>query len=230
MRYITFAEYLAAAGVSNDQLKVRRSRDREKGSQVALAFGRGGEYGYETDFFIELDAVATHLSDVLAEKLDRTLAAAIVRDQWGIWMRVAAMAEAQKQPVFFYVMRYKDKKENDRYMTAGSLLDSRDQDNLQKIAIDTYKRFGVTLRDFVVVEMQSVLADVRANAKRKRFDLSAAFLPPYGDPRLDEVLQSYDEAMPDRAIVVDEKGQRERADVAARAGKKARGIMESMLH
>jgi hypothetical protein len=58
MRYITFDEYLAAANVTNEQLKVRRQRDLKSGSQIALAFGRGNNHGYQTDRYIELDAVA----------------------------------------------------------------------------------------------------------------------------------------------------------------------------
>jgi hypothetical protein len=166
---------------------------------------------------------------VLAEKLNRTLGAAIVRDQWGIWSRVVAVAEATKRPVFFYVIGYADKKGQRGYMTAGSKLDSRDQDNVQKIANDIYKQFKVIPSDYVVIEMQSVLANVRRNAEKAGHDFGAAFLPPYGDPRLDEVLKPYDSSLPERAIVVTDKSIKERADLASRAGKKARGAFEAML-
>jgi hypothetical protein len=223
MRGVTYRELLETAGFDHQRLKVLRQR-----GQVALAFGRSDIY--ESLGYIELDCVAALLADVLTEKLDRTLAAEIVRDQWGVWSRVVAAAEASGGvPAFFYVVEYENQKGKRWHMTVGSMLDSLKERNLREIAEDLRKRAGVTARNYVVVEMQSILADVRANAKRAKHDFSAPFLPPYGSAELEEVLRPFDEDMPDRAVVITDRAKEEAAEHARRAGIRARASVEASL-
>jgi hypothetical protein len=195
---------------------------------VALAFGRSDVY--QSLGYVELDVVAVRLADVLTKKLGRTLAAEIVRDQWGVWSRVVAVAEASlDQTVFLYVIEYENQKGQRWHMTVGSMLDSRSEQNLRALAADLHKRAGLTARNYVVVEMQSILADVRANAKRAKHDFTAAFLPPFGSAELEEVLKPFDQDMPDRAIVVSEITKAETAEHARRAGILARAAVEASL-
>jgi hypothetical protein len=223
MRSISFQEFRDTTNLTNDRLKVLRQR-----GHAVRAFG--GSEIFESLGYIELDAVAVRLADVLAEKLDRTLAAEIVRDLWGVWSRVVAAAEASPagSPILWYVIGYDNAKGQRWYLTLGSKLDSRKEKNLREIAEDVKKRTGITAKDFVVVEMQSVLADVRAAAKAAKHDFSAAFLPPYDSDELEALLQPFDDSMPDRAIVVD-KAKQEAADVARRTGILARATVEAGL-
>jgi hypothetical protein len=177
--------------------------------------------------YTELDCVAIKLADVLAEKLDRTLAAQIVRDQWGVWSRVVALAEAAPGPVFFYVIEYETKTGERWHLTVGSGLDSRSDINIAAIAGDLRERASVTAKTYVVIEMQSVLADVRAAAKRAKHDFSAAFLPPFGSAELDQILQPFDDNFPDRAIVVTGSTSANASDRARRAGIVARHAVEA---
>jgi hypothetical protein len=221
MHVVTYEELLAVADLTPKRLKMYRFRD-----QVALAFGQSD--CYESLRYIELDAAAVRLTDVLSEQLERKLAVAIVRDQWGIWQRVLAMAEAANaanvpNPVLFYVCRFEDLNGRVGHVTLGSLLDSRDDNNLRLIAQDLRARTGVVPRSFAAVEMRSILDDVRRAAKRAGYDWSDPFLPPFGDPRLDELLQPYDELSPDRAVVVVKNKVRA---AATQAGAKARSAFE----
>ena len=164
--------------------------------------------------------------------MERALAAKIVRDQWGIWARVVAVAETLPAgaPALFYVIEYKDQKGRRGHMTVGSTLDSREEQNLRDIAADIHKRTGVIARSYVVVELQSVLADVRRNAKNAGYDWSDPFLPLYGDPRLEEILKPYDDSAPDRAIVIgNPKAVTREAERARRAGILARANVEANL-
>jgi hypothetical protein len=222
MRIITFSELLAVMGLDVHRLKVLRQRE-----QIALSFGRSDAYNALN--YLPLDAVAHRLADVLAEKLPRPLAAEIVRDQWGIWSRVVAVAEAAPagMPVLFYVVEYEDQKKRRGHMTLGSTLDSRDDGNLLRLAADIQKRTGVIARSYVAVEMGSILADVRAAASKARVDFSASFLPPLGSEQLAEVLKPYDDSAPDRAVVITPKDKAEASDAAKRAGIMGRAIVES---
>jgi hypothetical protein len=220
MRGISYQEFMETTGYDSQRLRGFRRR-----GQAACAFGRGEIY--ESSGYIELDCVAARLADVLAEKLDRTLAAEIVRDQWGVWSRVVAVAEASREQVFFYVVEYENKNGKRWHMSVGSMLDSRSDVNLRAIAADLYKRAGVVAKNYVVVEMQSILADVRAAAKAAGYDFSAAFLPPHGSAELDEVLKPFGDDTPDRAIVVSNKTKEDVAERARRAGTLARAVVET---
>ena len=223
MRSVKFAELLAASALNIQRLKVLRQR-----RQVALAFGRSD--CYESLGYVELDAVAALLADALTDKLDRDLAVEIVLDQWGTWARVVALAEKiRPAPAFFYVIGYEDAKGRRGNLTLGSRLDSRERENLVAIAADIQKRFSVAARDFVVVEMASILADARRNAKAKGYDFSDKFLPVWGDPKLEEILRPFDETRPDRAIVITEREKDNVAEDARRAGIMARAIVEAKL-
>jgi hypothetical protein len=220
MRTIDYAELLAVTGLTVERLTVLRQRD-----QVALAFGRGDAYA--SLGYLALDAVAVRLVDVLSEKIERTMAAQVVRDQWGVWSRVAAVAEDAPPaiPVLFYVIEFEKRNGRRGHLTCGSTLDSRQDDNLRKIAADLYKRTGVTARSYVVVEMHTVLDDVRRAAERAGRDFSDRFLPPIGSPALDEVLKPYDDAMPDRAVIVGKPNKV--TERAKHAGVLARATMEA---
>lgn len=222
MRSISYSEFRTTADLDNQRLKVLRQRD-----QVVRAFG--GSDIYESLGYIELDVVAVRLADVLSEKLHRTLAAEIVRDQWAVWSRVVAVAEAKPGPVFWYIVEYETKKGERWHLTVGSELDSRSEVNLRALAEDIRQRAAVTAKSYVVVEIQSVLDDVRAAAKKAKVDFSASFLPPYGSDELEAVLQPFDDTSPDRAIVVSDKGKAAAADVARRTGILARANVEAKL-
>jgi hypothetical protein len=223
MRSISYEEFRDTTGLTPDRLKVLRQR-----GHTVRAFGASEIY--ESLGYIELDVVAVRLADVLAEKLDRTLAADLVRDQWGVWSRVVAVAEAAPDaPIFWYVVEYETKKGERWYLTVGSDLDSRSDINLRELAQDLYQRAGVVAKNYVVVEMQSVLADVRAAAERAKHDFTAAFLPPYGSDELEQVMKPFDETTPDRAIIVNDKAKAKAADVARRAGILARAKVDASL-
>jgi len=221
MHSLTLANVLAASGTDINNLKIQRHR-----GQVALAFGRSDAYA--SLGYVGLDAVAARLATVLTQTMQqRTLASRIVRDQWGVWCRVVAMAEAAPPavPCLFYVIEVEHPNGRKGHVSVASCLDSRDEGNLRAIAADLRERTGAVARTFVAVEMHTILDDVRRNAERAGFDLSGAFLPPFGDARLDEVLQPYDDAMPDRAVVVFDG--RENVPLRA-AGVAAREAMERL--
>jgi hypothetical protein len=218
MRSTSYLNFRDISGLSDARLKALRQR-----GQAVRAFGSSEVY--EALGYFELDVVAVRLADVLAKHLDRTLAAEIVRDQWGVWSRSIAAAETSGNPTFFYVIGYGD----GRYLTTGSMLDSRSEVNLRAIAKDIHERGGVTAKSYIVIEMQSLLADVRAAAKRAKVDFTAPFLPPFGSDELEALLQPFDEAMPDRAIVVNDRAKKDAADVARRTGILARATVEAGL-
>jgi hypothetical protein len=220
MRSISYKAFCETTGLDVDRLKVQRQR-----GQTVRAFG--GSDVYASLGFIELDVVAVRLLDVLAKELNLTLAAQVVRDQWGVWSRVVALAESNPAPMFWYVIEYETKKGERWHLTVGSELDSRSEVNLGAIARDLYERAGVLAKSFVVVEMQSVLADVRAAAKHAKHDFSQAFLPPYGSEELAEILKPFDEDMPDRAIVVSNSTSAKASERARRAGMVARDAVET---
>jgi hypothetical protein len=221
MRPITFSEFLAAAGLTIEKIKVLRQRD-----QIALAFGRSD--AYQSLGYVELDAVGARLAELLTEKLDRNIAAHIVRDQWGVWSRVVAQAEATKAGpskfVDFMVVECEDPQGKRQPMTLGTMTE-----DLRAIRADIEKRTGLIARSYVAVEMMTTVEDVRRNAKRAGYDWSAPFLPPPGSPKLEEILKPYDENMPDRAIVVTTKAQKDEAERARRAGIMARALIEAGL-
>jgi len=220
MRSISYTEFQAAAGLNNNRMKVQRF----EGALVG-AFGRTDVY--ESMGHLEVDSLAVRLRDLLTEKLSQKLAADIVRDQWGIWMRVAALAETSGQPTFFYVIEYETAKGKRHHMTLGSMLDDREPANLLAIAEDLRARAGVTAKHYVVVEMHELLESVRAAARDAGFDFSAPFLPPYGSAELDAVLKPFDESAPDRAIVVTGDQQKQQTKHAQRSGAAARATVEA---
>jgi hypothetical protein len=221
MRPISFPEFLAATGLTIEKIKVLRQRDH-----IALAFGRSD--AYQSLGYIELDAVAARLAELLTAKLDRTIAAHIVRDQWGIWSRVVAQAEATKPGpgrfVDFMVLQCEDPQGKKQKVTLGTT-----SDDLHKIGADIRKKTGLTPRSYVAVEMMATIEDVRRNAKRAGYDFGARFLPPFGSPKLEEILKPYDESMPDRAIVVTAEAQEHEAERARRAGVMGRALIEAGL-
>ncbi len=231
MRTLNYRQVLAITGTTPQQLPVLRQRH-----QIALAFGRSDMY--ESLGYIDLDCVAVRLTDVIAEGLPpvhrgrgrggRTLAAEIIRDQWGPWSRVVAMAEAAPGlPVFFYVIEFENKNQQHWWLTVGSKLDPHNQENLLQIVLDIKSRFGVTPLKYVAVDMTEILADVRRAAEKVHIDLRSPFLPPWGDPRLDEILKPLDESAPDRAIVPT-GNKKEQTKRAQRDGKAARAALETM--
>ena len=197
--------------------------------QLATAFGRN--VAYASLGYTELDAVAVQLAEVLTEKLDRALVGKIVRDQWGVWTRVVAVAEAKpSEPVFLYVIEFESKKGERGIVTVGSMLDSGKESNLREIAMDLQKRAGIVAKHFVAVEMQQLLAEVRSNAKAAGFDFSDKFLPPYGDPWLEEILKPFDDPdTPDQAIPVTAKAKEREAERARRAGILSRATVEAAV-
>jgi hypothetical protein len=204
MRSITFAELLAATGLDNQRLKVLRQRN-----QVGLAFGR--DVCFESLGYIELDAVAHVLANGLAERIGRTDAAAFVRDQWPSWTVAAAIAEKVKpEPVHYFVVNYVDQKGR-----PGRLPVCARQWDLHAIANDVRARFGVNPKDYVAMDMTEIISEVRRAAKAHGYDFSEPFLPPWGDPRLVEILQPFD-AGPDRITVVTLK-EAKRGGVLGRA-------------
>ena len=121
------------------------------------------------------NAVAARLTDVLSRKMEFSLlATAIVRDQREVWLQVVSVAEATTAPVFLYVIEYRENGNEGKrlYLSVGSMLDSRDENNLRQIAAEIEKHFGIVARNFVAVEMQSVLSGVRdrLNALNDRMD------------------------------------------------------------
>jgi hypothetical protein len=213
MRPITFPEFLAATDLNNERIKVLRQRD-----QIALAFGRSE--AYQSLGYIELDAVAHGLAEVLADKLDRTLAANIVRDLWGVWTRIAAQAETR--PAFLFVIEYEDKKGRRDYMVLGKHTDSV----LEARAV--VMKLGLTPKNYFIVDMPDLLATVRRLADQAGYDFKAPFLPPFGSAKLEEVLEPFKET--DRAVVVTtDKAKQERAEQARRAGIMARATIEANL-
>jgi hypothetical protein len=222
MRPITFIEFREAAGLDNQRLKVLRYR-----RQCVGAFGR--DAAYEALGYLDLDLVAMRLLDVLSEKMDRTLAAELVRDQWGVWMRVAAVAETTALPSFWFIVEYETPSGKRWHLTLGSQLDSRSEVSLRRIAEDLHKRAGVIAKSYVVVEMQSVLDDVRKAAKKAKVLISERFLPPANSPELEALLKPFGDA-PDRAIIItDNKTKAEAADKARRSGILARATVEAGL-
>ena len=82
---------------------------RQRG-QVALAFR---PIGGLTNSFVTSSSMSRRISGRgVVGKSERALAAKIVRDQWGIWARVVAVAETLPagEPPLFYVIEYKDQK------------------------------------------------------------------------------------------------------------------------
>jgi hypothetical protein len=223
VRTISYSEFRAAAQLDNQRLKVLRQLD-----QCAGAFGRS-EF-YSSLGYLDLDLIAVRLTDALTENIVRNRAADIVRDQWGIWLRVVAIAETSGLPAFFYVIEYETAKGTRWHMTTGSMLDSRSDINLRKIAEEIRSRAGVIAKSYVAVEMQSLLDDVRKQAKQNKVVLSERFLPPYGSSELDAVLKPFGDDAPDRAIIVtNEKMKADASDKARRSGILARAFVEANI-
>lgn len=193
---------------------------------AALAFGRDQmlrSFGY-----LDIDTVALSLAELLAGQYGKGRAAHMVKDGWGVWMRVVAAADAEpERATFWYICSFTDARGKRQYMTLGSQLDPDQPGNLYRIAADIRDRTGVALKNYSCIDMTKVLARVRAQAAEAGFDFSESFLPPLGDPRLEELLKPYDEAaMPDRAVVIDNAI----AKRLQRAGAKARTAADAMVH
>lgn len=213
MRKLAHADFLALIPASDNLIRQRLHR-----SQVALAFGRSNIY--RSLGYLDLDVVAWMLCELLGESLNRTLAARVVRDQWGIWMRLVAQADASPERVFWYITTYTDAEGKTQHMTLGSLLDPDSPGALHAIASDIRARTGVTLQKYFCLDVTETLRRVRERAAEAGFDFSAPFLPAQGDA-LDELLQPFDDAMPDRAIVT--------AKHAERAGTTSRRLAEESI-
>ncbi|RXH41071.1 hypothetical protein [Bradyrhizobium zhanjiangense] len=207
MRRISAKEFYRVCGRDDGQIRMHRLRNQAIGAFGCAAFFP------KTTGLIALDLVAFKLTDVLTEKLRRTHAAIIVRDAWQAWTAVVAVAEATTDPVFLYVLDCENLRGERTTITTGSTLDSRSDRNLMQIAEDVRRNTGLTPKSYVVIEMQSVLADVRRAAKQAKVDLSGPFLPPYGSPELAELLSGEDGAV---VVTADAAERVKRAGLAAR--------------
>jgi hypothetical protein len=223
MRRIGYTELMTVEHLNNDRLKVLRQRDC-----VAIAFGQANFY--ESSFLTEVDAAANRLNMAIARSVDRELAAKMVRDLWGAWMRVLAMAEdlPPNVPTFFYVIRYQFRNGDDGWIGLGSMLDtSATDDNLRKVAKEVHSLTGTNATDVLGFNMTALLAAVRKDAKAAGYDWSDRFLPPFGSKQLDELL--HDPEAPDRVIVTTPKQLADRSERARRAGILARAKVEASL-
>lgn len=220
MRSLMYPDLLKGTGYTPDRFKLQHHRDL-----VALAFGQAAAFASLR--YLEVDVAAVALADMLTENLPRKLAAHVVRDQWGVWMRLVAVAEhaPSNVPVLFYVVTYEGPDGKRGHLTTGSLLDCDRVENLTAIARDLRDRTGIIAKSYVAVEMRELLADIRAKAAAAGLDLSDPFLPPWGD-QLEEVLKPYDDATPDRAIINVGKPQRQQTAAIRRAGVAARATVE----
>ena len=206
MRQITFAEFIAGAAISTEQLKVLRRR-----GQIACAFGR--REAFQSLGFVALDCVATVLADRLATVFERTQAALLTRLHFDIWARVVAAAETDPAaPAFFAVAEFVDRKGRRTHVALGTRTDDP-----AAIKRDVDRATGLSTIHTVAVDVGGVIADVRANASAAGYDFAAPFLPPPGE-KLDEILAPY-AAERDRAISIAVK--------ARRAGIKARELVEA---
>jgi hypothetical protein len=227
MRIISFAEWLAGAGLTNPRLKVLRQRN-----QVALAFGR--REAYATLDYTEIDAVAALLADDLTLNFDRDVAARLVRLYCAEWAGSVSHADASGRPVYFSIIEYTPvgKPNGSRSHLVGAAHDGNADQLVLTAGLKPETR-GMEPRRVIYVNMTTIIARVRGNARRAGYNFSAPFLPPPDDRLLDEILAPYtqarDEALAEYAKKQQQKSPGERDDRPRRAGIVARALLEARV-
>ncbi len=213
MRIIDFKTFMAACGLTVENLKAYRRRD-----QIALAFGRRDAYASLS--YIELDPTAVILTDELAASFGRKIAAQLVRvwcDEWG---KVVAVSEATKAPSYFWVVEF-EKGGKRSHKVAGTT--TSDVNKIRQ-AMQPQAR-GYQFIRAIPVDVTGIIARVRANAKVAGFDLSDPFLPAPTSKTFAGIFGPYTEIR-DRAVA---NIKNRDDDQTRRAGLLARANVEATI-
>ena len=163
MRVLRWKECLAAAGVPKRQWSNLIGR-----KMLALAFGAGTTRVPEGRYF-DLDAVVLRAIWELAAKVKIEHVAGLLRLHGDIVLGAIGRAEHEAEPIWLAIAAHRDEHEQETYnLSAGSLNDFAD--------------FRVEGANYVpdrivLVNVNKLIADVRANAKQIGIDLDRVFFP-----------------------------------------------------
>jgi hypothetical protein len=212
---LTLREVLDITATTDPMLKALRTRN-----QLALAFGQS--HAYESLRYVPLDCVAILLNATLAKSYARNFAAQLTRVYWDAWTETVAYAEADpEKPAHFHVIDVTAPNGKAGHCFAGSQGEV-DVPKLMSLRVP----HGATLDRETKINVVPLIRFIRTSAARLGIDLLSPFVPPFGDPRLAQLLAPWAEA---RLHAVDMLKAIRRSDeeAAARAGKLARSALEA---
>jgi hypothetical protein len=173
MRTLSWQEVLSAAGLTAQGW---RSLMRRK--QVALAFG--GAIAPERGRFLDLDAACIRAALDFAPGLGVDVSSSLIRMYSDEVVTAVAQADAETEPVFLVAAEFLKKGRPAYSMTHGLLPEFGGLTSANAKHIPDRMFF---------VNATSLLARVRANAKRANIDLSAPFFPPPNSQEYQQMLR-----------------------------------------
>ena len=166
MRKLDIDQFLTLAGVGRRSFRVMANRN-----EVALAFGVSDRLAGGN--FLDLDVISMICTDELAPAFGRVLAASLVRGFSDVWCMAVSEADASPQPIFLVVIEQGKKFTGGQRATRegvnmgyGTMADLAD-----KMASVASLPPRMTL-----VNLTSLLADVRAKASAIGLDFSQPFI------------------------------------------------------
>jgi hypothetical protein len=202
MRQLSQAELLATA-LDMESLKTLRRRD-----QLALAFGR--RHCYESLSYVELDAAAIMLADILTKTYGRDIAAQIVRVHCDKWAEAVALFEVDySTPGVFVVADFKTRDGQDGHLTVAT--NTTDIEAIAKALKSHPAAFGHNLHRITMVDMAPLIRFVQETGAGHDIDLTARWVPEYGSPEFAELFASYADAMKVSASAMTKVGDKARA-------------------
>ncbi|MGH6866091.1 MAG: hypothetical protein ACREDO_07990 [Methyloceanibacter sp.] len=175
MKQLTFQEMLDCAGTN-----VAAFRSLERRGRAALAFGAAQVTG-ELGRYFDLDSASQRLTIEVSKGLDQDIAPSLVRGHADLWLFAVALADTEPSPIYFQIGIYGEGKKAKYHVSAGDLA------SLQEARVE--HKFPPPDR-LVLVNVNTVLATVRANGRKAGIDLSAAFFPAPGDPLYEKLTET----------------------------------------
>jgi hypothetical protein len=167
MKKITAADFYRLVGIKENSHKAYVSR-----GEVALAFGTSRPNA--GGVFLDLDVVASLLTDELTPAFSRKTAATLIRAFADVWLHAVTMAEAEAEPAFLIVAEF-------GAATFGRRGETREGVNIGAATLaEAWKamQHGKKVADrMTFVNVTSLLRDLRSRAAKEGIDLPEVFVP-----------------------------------------------------